>query len=564
MLHSDQTKMIPVMPRLRRCLSVSIAVLVLTGIYLPTLNAQTGKTVSAGKDAIADQTPVNWERDTDLLSMKIDRYKTASDAMDVILMAFPATDKTASTWIDELLPLLLKNEKSAGHQIFIINDDDAGSGNVKGPMNRSGKHADIATRSVTVVRTNKSDNLSFVARSVVRNGKPIQFSLLFEGKTEPTKQDREQASNIRFNAKIPVNEQVVFFGLEGMATLMTGPFLSPKSNLSEKGLAKLVVVESELNSGHSTERGSSAEAHSKSAVPRPETNAKNIAEINNTLAPEFAPLPGPQVKLTGKWLGSLPAGYRMHVRTTNYWTSSDLTSTRMLHLTLTGDGQFEKGSFSVSGGMGGMVSSIHQSDKTGSTGSVFGDTNPGGPGAKSVALHKRDNLDPSKYGVYFISGDQIELRHANNKTEKLSFKTDGYKELVINDKRYFNHTPDGWERRDDGKRSVYRSLDGAYRARVTKLDFEIPDGRKWMEQYLTRLKTKNLLASSGTIESFKGAYRHYNVFKVPVALKNNDGSQTKLDFYLKHGRSERRLIQIARFAGADGDETVLKFVRYLD
>lgn len=52
-----------------------------------------------------------------------------------------------------------------------------------------------------------------------------------------------------------------------------------------------------------------------------------------------------------------------------------------------------------------------------------------------VSLHKREGLDPSKYGTYYLSGKQIEIRFANGKVVRSSFKTDGKEELVIGDNR---------------------------------------------------------------------------------------------------------------------------------
>ena len=540
------SRRLPAMGWLHRSLFAVFISLLVTTVCISTLHAR------SEKPTLIDLTPSGWERDASLQGIQIDRYKTTSNSLSVDLLSFPPTDKPAGQWLDEFIPLMTKKERQAGRKIQVINDDKIGSENVTGPMNKSVDGVDISTRTIMMLRTAKSNSSFLVVRSIIREGQPVQFSLLTLDKGTPSDNEWSQANTLRFKADIPVNKSAAFLGLEAMSAIMTGPLLKLHSPVHQK------------SAQHQADKKTSDVPVKK---PKPETAAQRPVDgvaSNKNSAPGFAPLPGPNVRLTGKWLGSLPAGYRMDARTTNYWTSSDMTSTRMLHLTLTRDGQFELGHFSVNGGMGGMVGSVYSGDKKGSVGTVYGDTNPGGPGTKSVALNKRKGLDPNKYGTYYISGSQIEMVYASGKVEKKSFKTDGYKELVIGGKRYFVKTPDGWERRDDKKASKYRSLDESYIARVTRIDREISNGRKWMQDYFSRLRAKNLLHSAGQIQSFKGAYRHYNVVKAPVILKEKNGKQLPRDIYLKYGQRTSRLVQLKRYKGATGEKKMLEFIKYLD
>lgn len=507
-------------------------------------------------DELSDLSPAGWTRNVELVGLKIDQYRSDSGSIKIDLIAFPPTDSSAAQWIDSVLPIMLQKGRDIGGNISLFNDDDLGGENVQGPTNSTTDGADIATRTFLVLGADTADSkIMRVARTIVRQGEPVQFSLLSLGDAKASEADWQHANSLRFAAKLPFNTSAAFLGLDAMASLMTEPLLFPMTPQASK-LTKNSAAEPKTQ--HALTK----------AKPKPVvTNEKPkvATKPNGNLAPSFSPLPGPQVKITGTWLKNLPAGYRMHVKTKNYWTNSSMTSTRTSFLALTADGQFEVGSFAVMGGMGGVVGSVFSSDKNGSTGSVFGDTNPGGPGTQSTAITKREGLDPSKYGAYYIAGSTIEMRYANGKIEKKSFKTDGYKELVINDKRYFTGTPKGWEKRiGDGKVTTYRSLDGAYVAKVSDITNDIGNGFQWLRDFLGRMKAKGAYVSATEVQGWKGRRTSYSVVKSTVTVKNKTGNNFSRDIYVKYGRFVGRLVQLDRYAGATGENNVLDFIEYVD
>ena len=213
--------------------------------------------------------------------------------------------------------------------------------------------------------------------------------------------------------------------------------------------------------------------------------------------------------------------------------------------------------------MGGVTGTAHASDKDGSHGSVYGDTNPGGPGTRSVAASNRKGLDRSKYGKYYISGSQIKFSYANGKVEKKSFKTDGYKEMVIGGKRYFIKTPDGWQRRDGPKASWYKSLNGKYGARVTKIKYGISNCGNWLRKFQDKLRRKDKLVSTGPIKAFKGKTKYYTVATVKHVQRLNSGATINQELFIKCGRRDGRYVQLTRFTGDTGRSEILQFVKDL-
>lgn len=499
-------------------------------------------TAAADQSDIKDATPEGWERDTDLLNFKIDRYKTASGSIELELMAFPATQKSAKDWLDTMIPLMTKEDRDAGRQVHVINDDELGTDGAKGPMNTSADGVDMTTQTVMVLRPGKENkDILTQMRAIVRSGEPVQFSLLELGRAKPTPTEYRQASQLRFEARMPMNANAAFMGEEKMVQLMTAPLLGP-----------------------STPTPSKPKVASKPKESTPV--ARTVASGSKSSHPgNFPALPGPQVRLSGDFLPSLPAGYRMRAKTTHYWTNDSMTATTQTFLTLFENGQFEIGRFSISGGMGGVTGTVHASDKTGSHGSVYGDTNPAGPGTRSVASSTKKGLDPSKYGTYYIAGKQIKFTYANGKVEKKPFKTDGYKELVIDDKRYFIDTAKGWKRNDSSKASFYKSLDGKYTARVTKLDYDISDCHKWLTRYRGRIKAKNNLISAGPIKAFRAGYKdRYAVATGSHVQRLKSGATINQEIFLKCDNRNGHLLQLTRHTGDSGNKQVLALIKHLD
>jgi len=490
----------------------------------------------------ADQTLKGWSRNTEMLPFGIDQYLTKNGSITLDLVAFPPTDKSAAQWIDAAIPVLLKKYKDSGRKVSEL---DSHNENVDG--------ADVAVRTFMRLKESRSGKTRFLYMiAIVRSGFPVQFSVTTLGDVNPTDEQNQQANAIRLSANMPYNNNAEFLGLEAMLTLAAGTLFfdhqadkkaEPNKRAQKKPLKK-----------KQTKKKQSKKKSSKKQQP------KMAASSDNNLAPKFSPFPGPQIQLTGKWLGSLPAGYRFDGWTTHYWTNQAMTATKTFKLKLTRDGQFEVSNFSIIGGSGGVTGVITSSDKHGSVGTVSGNTNPAGAGAASVALIKKNGLDASKYGTYFISGNQIEMRFANGKTVRKSFKTDGHHEMVVGGNRYFMHSPRGWERRNTKNNSRYRSIDGRYHAIVSHADNNISNGKAWMERYLKRIGSKRWFVSAGPVKLYNGRVKSYNVARVSAVLVNEHGYKYNIDYYLKFGRTQNKFIQMQPYAGAKDDDRILEFL----
>ena len=493
--------------------------------------------------ALNDLAPNGWTRNSELNGIRIDQYTSGSGAIKLDLLSFPKTEESAADWIESFVQIVTKPDRDNGLNVRIINDDELGS--TKGPLTTSSDNIDIATRSVMVLRPD-SPNLFVSVRAIVREGEPVQVSFLTPSGT-PIDEEYEQASKIRYDARMPLNESAAFLGLEGMAEVMTSGLIYPLDGTSA---AKAEPVRNVANKSTSPEA---------SATPAGKVSVTKRA-VNPKRAPLLVDIPGPRVKITGKMLGGLPAGYRMNLTATNYWTNRSMTATRSLHLTLTKDGQFSKGRFSIAGSADGSVGTITAADKNGSTGSVLGGTNPGqSQGASAVYLKKREGVDPAMYGTYYISGNELELRYANGQTEKSTFKTNGYSTLVIDDKKYFVSTPEGWEKFTGGKHTKYRSLDGSYIATVTPIKKSVKDGVAYLNDYIARGKSQGLIVSAEPVSKMKTSL--HGVVKSSMVIRVN-GKKINRDFYLRHGANSTvsRFVQINRFEGASGDDKVLAFL----
>ena len=282
-------------------------------------------------------------------------------------------------------------------------------------------------------------------------------------------------------------------------------------------------------------------------------------------APLLETIPGPRVKVSGKMLGSLPAGYRMSIKAKNYWTNRDMTATRTLNLSLTADGQFEKGHFAISGGSpgGADVGVASSGDKKGTTSTVAGSTNPGSSsGARSVYLKTRKGLDPTKYGTYYISGNKIEMRYANGKIEKHDFKTDGYRIFFLGDKKYFGSNPEGWTR----KESTYRDLNGRYLARVQSIADGVGEGPAYIKRYISIGKSKGLIVSA-TPTKTPQAGKLYKVATTSLVLKNQEtGGTYRTELYVRYGfgRGRDRIIRFEPYTKEQHKDLLLKFTLDVD
>lgn len=504
----------------------------------------------SGPEQIADLSPAGWQRSTELLGLNIDSYRPASGVFDLYLIAFPATDQSASDWIDALIPLLAKESDKPDNAFHIMSAED-----VSVELAKDGE--DTATRLIMVIRPGKSrGSLFLVVRSIVRKGEPVQFSMMTLSKTQD-EDDRKAADEIALAARLPVNQSAAILGLPGMFQLMTNPLLYPEVPAEPDKVAQDAAKRTNTDTKPETPEVIAEAA----AVPASkQTNVLMATSYKSSAAP-FYKIPGPRVKLTGGMLGALPAGYRMQLNVTNYWVSGDQMSTRQKHLALTADGQFEKSHFSINGSMSGLADSAFAGDKNGSTGSVYGNTNPGGEGARSVALSRREGLDPKMYGTYFISGKAIELLYADGSSEKLSFVTDGYSEILLDNKRYFNVTANGWEKKTNGKMNTYRSLDGAYLVNGRKVHGNLSNSKKWVQDYLGRLITNDKLISAGPLQTMRVG--KYSIVKVSLVLKNGDGKASPLDFYLRvHDKTASFTMgfNAIRYKGAKGDADILKLI----
>ena len=503
------------------------------------------RTAAADTAVLADLTPSGWTRDTSLNGIKIDRYRTQTGSIALDLLAFPETTESARDWSVAFINHMLKPDLDAGMRMSLIDEDEMQAGSSTGAMTTSEPGLDMSTHTVVVGRPGKR-SLIMRVRCMIREGEPVQVSLLSLPGIKATDAEYAQADRIAFDARLPVNASAAFLPLENMIELMTGGLIYPDSSETGQG----------AKGNHSSP---TEEANDIAKAPAPGTSSSASAPgSENGKAPELRSMPGPRVTLSrGKILKSVPAGYRMEISATNYWTNESMTSTRKLRLKLTKDGQFEKSHFAITGGFGGVTGVVTTGDKHGSTGSVAGDTNPGGPGTRSMSLHTREGLDPTKYGVYYISGDTIELRHASGDITTHEFRTDGYYQFDLDGKRYFSSAPEGWERKTREKDALYRSIDGSYTARVLPLNTRVVDGKKLMSTWIQKLKEKSIITSATPLKFGEaGVYKY-----VRTVATYQSGDQR--DLFLRYGYDSRQ-IEFTRYAGAKGMDVELDFVRYLD
>lgn len=440
---------------------------------------------------------------------------------------------------------MLKPDLDAGHKLSLTDEDEMQAGSSTGAMKSSEPGLDMSTHTLVLARP-KADILIMRVRTMIRDGEPVQVSLLRLPGTKATEAEYAQADQIAYNARLPLNNSAAVLPLESMIEVMTSGLIYPDAPVTGQG------------SGN--EQSSDADKASDIAkAPTAEKSSQTQTPVSiNGKAPELRSMPGPRVALTrGKMLKSVPAGYRMEIFATNYWTNNSMTSTRKLHLKLTKDGQFEKSHFSVTGGSGGVTGVVTTGDKHGSTGSVAGDTNPGGPGTRSMSLHRREGLDPKKYGVYYISGDAIDLRHANGDISTHEFRTDGYYAFELDGKRYFSSAPEGWERQNREKDTLYRSIDGSYLARVVPIKKRVNDGKKLMTDWLQKLKENNVISKATPLK-----FGEAGVHKYVRSVASYPSGEQK-DLFLRYGH-DSRLIEFTRFDGAEGMDTELGFVRAMD
>ncbi len=520
----------------------AMAAMLLTGVSLgaPQILAPQAFAQSA---SLKDHTPSGWTRDSSLTNLKIDRYAPKSGSMRMDLLAFPETDKSAKAWSLSFIDVMTKPDSDEGLTVHVMEETD--------PASRAKQGVDVSTHGVMVVRPGRArKNLFMRVRTIVRKGEPVQVTLIELLEGTPSNSEYDQANDISYAARLPVNQPVAMLGLDNMIEVMTSGLVYP-----DRAAPKPVA-----------DAGRVAQSKAPAATASKSTTAPSQAKVTpakapvsqNGKAPVLRNMPGPRVKMTrGKMLKSVPAGYRMHVSTTNYWTNDSMTATRRKHLKLTKDGQFEKSNFSISGGMGGVTGVVTESDKNGSFGSVSGSTNPGGNGTVSQGIVKREGLDPTKYGAYYISGNTIELRYANGEVETHKFTTDGYYSFELDGKRYFANAPKGWERKDRERDVLYRSIDGAYLASVYPLKNDVEDGKALLTNWLQKMKDRGEIVSNTPLKF--GEVSVYKYVRTVATYKNG----VKKDVYLRY-EHDSALIEITRYKGASGHDTLIDFVRYVD
>ncbi len=533
--------------RTQGCTRFSIKVLIVVAL-LGAISRQPQllvRAAAADSAVLADLTPSGWIRDTGLNRINIDRYRTQTGSVALDLLAFPETTLSARAWSVAFITSMLKPDLDAGMKMPLIDEDEMQAGSSTGAMNTSEPGLDMSTHTVLVARPD-TGNLIMRVRTMIREAEPVQVSLLTLPGIKATDAENAQATRIAYDARLPVNTSAASLPLENMIVLMTSGLVYPDTPETGQGSAS-------RNSSQTEETNNIAKA------PAPgKSSDTTMPAPKNGKAPELRSMPGPRVTLVrGKMLKSLPAGYRMELFATNYWTNDSMTSTRKLHLKLMKDGQFEKSHFAITGGSGGVTGVVTAGDKHGSTGSVAGDTNPGGPGTRSMALHKREGLDPNKYGVYYISGNKIELRHASGDITTHEFRTDGYYLFDLDGQRYFSSAPEGWERKNREKDALYRSIDGSYHARVLPLDTRVIDGKNLMTIWIQKLEDKGIITNSTPLKFGEAGVHKY----VRTVATYQSGNQR--DLFLRYGHDSRQ-IEFTRFDGAKGMDIELDFVRYVD
>ena len=520
------------------------------GVVVLGITALTsGKAMS--QNALLDElAPPGWTRDESLNHLIVDHYTTESGTLSIDLMAFPATNKSAKAWGEHFINSALKKDRNAGRSILMADTTDSEAGSAQGAKNTAEPDLDMSLYTVMVLRPRPEKSLFMKVRTIIRAGQPVQLSMLKYAGSNATEAEYQQARKIAYDARLSVDDSVVSLELDAMIDVMASRLVDSDTPVPTKITSN---TQADIES-----------AIQKSTQEKSSSQNTDASTVNSGYAPVLVDIPKPHVKVTGEMLGPLPAGYRMHIWATNYWVNRTMTSTRELHLHLTKDGQFEKGSFSISGSGFGEVAVVSSSDKTGSTGSVLGNTAPGTEtGAKSVYLQTREGLDPEKYGTYYISGDEIELRYASGEIEKHAFQTDGYRTLILEDKEYWVNAPKGWELYKKSDARLYRDLDGAYMARVTRIKGAVPDGKARMQKFIAKGKQQNLIKSAGPISEVQ-AGRHKAV-RSTMVMKGSYGVWETRDVYFRYGENSSisRMILVDRYKGAKDDGKLLSFIEDL-
>ena len=85
-------------------------------------------TAMAQSVSLNNLAPSGWKRDEGFSGIKIDRYVTESGTLSVDLIAFPATDQNAKTWSEHFIKIILKEDRTAGHTVRVLNEDDIKTG----------------------------------------------------------------------------------------------------------------------------------------------------------------------------------------------------------------------------------------------------------------------------------------------------------------------------------------------------------------------------------------------------------------------------------------------------
>jgi hypothetical protein len=538
--------------------TLKIAVVPALVLLLTMLSLLSGKPVVAQATSVENLAPSAWNRDNSLLGIGIDRYRTDSGTVDVHLMSFPETELSAKQWSLEFIDIMIKPDRDAGLKAHVIDEDQMLAGATTNPLNSSGPGVDMATHAIVVIRPG-GNRLSVRLRTIVREGEPVQVSLLTRPKGNPSDPEYSALSKITYEARIPLNKAFAITGRDNLIEILTRPLIYPDDpQLARKGSEQ--TTNKNKNKNKNNQHAAKEQKQQLSSTPK--TTKSGQIDLSNSIAPTLRKMPGPRVKFTGKYLNSLPAGYRMHVDSTNYWTNSNMTATRKLNLKLTRDGQFEKSHFSISGGSGGGVTGVVSAgDKNGATGSVSGHTNPQGSGTSSVTLNKRKGLDPAKYGTYYISGKQIELRHANGKVAKHKFVSDGFYSFDLDGKQYFASAPKYWERANAKGFVKYRKYDGSYTANVRSLKNDVKDGTRYLKDMIAKLKGKGKLVSSTPIKNGKTSSKKNYAWSTATFRRDNNRTIEK-QIYVRYGR-DSKIVEFTRYKNAEGLAAEVGFINVL-
>lgn len=140
--------------------------------------------------------------------------------------------------------------------------------------------------------------------------------------------------------------------------------------------------------------------------------------------------------------------------------------------------------------------------------------------------------------------------------------TDGYKNISLDDKKYFANTPNGWQRLSKDKQVHYRSIDGAYYARVWAIEHEVPNGVEWLNAYIKRGQSSGLVASAGAVSTFKAG--RYTVATVRATFGKH--SMPPGDLYVRYGGYSKNgdLFLIENYDSGNSSDRVTKFIEDVD